>query len=110
VAIVREIAAAKNVPLVDLHTRSKAYCEKLGREGCLFFSPMKTSDGKQVPDGTHLDPDGYVPFARFVVEELRAAVPELAPVLRTEPISERPLPAEKKDETGDPVPNAKKAM
>jgi pectinesterase len=95
VAIIKDIAAAKHVPLVDLHERSKALCERLGREGCLVFSPSKVVDGKTVPDGTHLNPKGSVMFARLVVEELRAAVPELAPVLRAEPLNVDPRPGEK---------------
>lgn len=85
VTIMKEIAAAKNVPLVDLHARSKALCEQIGREGCYMFSPSKIVDGKTVPDGTHLDAKGGVMFARLVVEELRSAVPELRPVLLAEP-------------------------
>jgi acetyl esterase len=41
VDVVKAIAAEKNVPLIDLHARSKELCEKLGKEGCLFFSPTK---------------------------------------------------------------------
>ena len=37
VEIVRAIALEKNVPLVELHDRSKELCEKLGKEGCLVF-------------------------------------------------------------------------
>ena len=84
---VRKIAAAKGVPLVDLHARSQALCERLGRERCLAFSPLKTVDGKSVPDGTHLDAKGSVLFARLVVEELRKVAPELGAVLRAEPVA-----------------------
>lgn len=96
VAIVKEIAAAKHVPLVDLHAQSKTLCEELGREGCLAFSPMKVVDGKSVPDGTHLNRQGYVIFARLVVDELRRAAPALAPVLRSEPLDPLPEPVEAK--------------
>lgn len=101
--IVKEIAAAKNVPLIDLHARSKALCEKLGRDGCLVFSPMKKSGEKTVPDGTHLNDQGYVLFARLVVEELRAAVPDLAPVLLAAPIDPHPRVLETKGDT-EPLP------
>ncbi len=80
VAIVKEIAAAKHVPLVDLHARSKALCEKLGREACHTFSPTKTVDGKSAYDGTHLNAEGHVMFAELVVDELRHGVPALAPI------------------------------
>jgi pectinesterase len=90
-ADVRKIAAEKNVPLVDLHARSLALCEQLGREKCYEFSPVKVVNGKTAYDGTHLVGAGRVMFARLVVEELRKAVPDLSPVLLTEPRD--PMPA-----------------
>jgi lysophospholipase L1-like esterase len=96
--IVREIATAKNVPLIDRHTRSMERCERLGREGCLAFSPSKTVDGKTVPDGTHLNENGYVLFGQLVAEELRGAVPALAALLRTEPLNAHPRVPESKTE------------
>ena len=91
--IVRAIAREKNVPLVELHDRSLALCEKLGRDGCLVFSPKK-EDGKY--DGTHLNAEGYVLFGRLVAEELRQAVPELASYLRAEPRDAKPVAGEKR--------------
>jgi pectinesterase len=88
VEIVRQIAVARQVPLVELHDLSKALCERLGREGCYAFSPRK-EDGDY--DGTHLNAAGSVIFARLVVDELRAEVPALATVLRAEPVAENPL-------------------
>ncbi len=79
---VRKIAEEKHVPLVDLQARSIELCESLGPEKCLEFSPMKNDAGRQVYDATHLNTMGSVMFARLVVEELRKAVPDLAPVLR----------------------------
>jgi pectinesterase len=93
---VRKIAAAKNVPLVDLQARSIELCESLGKEKCLEFSPTKVVDGTNVFDGTHLKPNGSVMFARLVVEELRKNVPELAPVLLAEPRNANPEPADSK--------------
>ena len=89
-AEVRKIAAAKKIPLVDLHARSIELCEKLGREKCYEFSPVKKVDGTNSYDGTHLHGVGRVLFARLVVEELRQAAPELAPVLRDQPLDENP--------------------
>lgn len=86
--IVRAIAREKKVPLVELHDRSLELCEKLGRDGCLVFSPPK-EDGKF--DGTHLNAEGYVLFGRLVAEELRRAVPELAPLIRAEPRDPKPI-------------------
>jgi pectinesterase len=91
---VRKIAAEKHVPLVDLQACSIALCESLGREKCYEFSPTKTVDGTNTFDGTHLKGVGYVLFARLVVDELRRAAPELAPVLRAEPLNPNPVPGE----------------
>lgn len=91
---VREIAAEKKVPLVDLHARSIELCESLGREKCLEFSPTKTVNGTNGVDGTHLNAKGRVLFARLVVEELRKSVPELAPMLRDEPVNNNPVARE----------------
>lgn len=93
VEIIREIAAKKNVPLIELHDRSKALCEQLGREGCYAFSPTKEG-GKY--DGTHLDAKGSVLFARLVVEELRRTVPVLSAGLMAEPDSSKVALAETK--------------
>ena len=90
--IVRAIAREKNVPLVELHDRSKALCEKLGKDGCLVFSPPK-ENGQF--DGTHLNAEGYVLFGRLVAEDLRTAVPALAPYLLAEPRNAKPAAAEK---------------
>ena len=91
---VRKIAAEKQVPLVDLQARSIELCESLGPEKCLEFSPIKTVDGTNTFDATHLKANGSVMFARLVVEELRRAVPELAPVLRAEPANPKPVAKE----------------
>ena len=90
---VRKIAAEKHVPLVDLHARSIALCEQLGPEKCLAFSPHM---GGEAYDGTHLNHQGYVLFARLVVEELRKAVPELAPLLSSNPADAHPVARESK--------------
>jgi pectinesterase len=89
--VVREIAMQKQVPLIELHDRSKELCEKLGREGCLVFSPRK-EDGQY--DGTHLNRKGYVTFGRIVAEELRKAIPALAPVILAEPRNANPVAGE----------------
>lgn len=86
--IVREIAREKNVPLIELHDRSLELCEKLGREGCLVFSPKKEDDKY---DGTHLNAEGYVLFGRLVAEELRRVVPALAPVILETPRNPHPV-------------------
>ena len=82
---VRKIAAEKNVPFVELHDRSKEYYEKVGKAACEKFSPVKTVDGTNSFDGTHLKGEGRVLMARLVVAELRKSVPKLAPHLLPEP-------------------------
>ena len=92
---VRKIAAEKHVPLVDLHDRAKELCESLGKQKCLErFSPIKTVDGTNTYDNTHLRGPGHVMFARLVVDALRQAVPALAPVLLAEPLNADPEPGD----------------
>src|ERR1051326_3923012 len=74
---VKEIGVEKKVPVLDLHARSIEFCQKLGKEGCLAFSPMKTVDGTNTVDNTHLTGDGHLIFGKLVAEELLKAVPEL---------------------------------
>jgi pectinesterase len=93
---VRKIAAEKKVPVVDLHARSIELCESLGREKCLEFSPVKTVNGTNAVDGTHLNAEGHVLFARLVVDELRKSVPELGQILRAEPADAHPIARESK--------------
>ena len=90
--IVRGIAKEKEVPLIELHDRSKELCEKLGRGGCLAFSPKK--EGGQY-DGTHLNGKGYVLFGRIVAEELGKAVPALEPMLLAEARDTNPVAGDK---------------
>ena len=82
---VRKIAVEKNVPLIELHDRSLEYYEKVGRAEVEKFSPIKTVDGTNTIDGTHLAGVGRVLMARLVVDEIGKSVPELAPHLLKEP-------------------------
>lgn len=83
VAALKRVAAEKAVPVIDLHASSQAFCETLGPERTAAFN-FPDAAGKN--DTTHLDARGSVVFARLVVDDLRRAVPALAPVLRVEPI------------------------
>jgi pectinesterase len=78
---VKKLGAEINVPVIDLHASSLAFCEKLGPEKTAAFNPVK--DG--TADTTHLDGKGSVVFAGLVVNELRQLVPALAPYLTTTP-------------------------
>jgi pectinesterase len=82
VEAVKALAKEKNVPLVDLYTRSKQLCEQMGKEKCWEFSPIK--DNNQY-DNTHLNAKGSVMFGQLVVEELIKVAPELKPCFRSEP-------------------------
>ncbi|MGD0551332.1 MAG: rhamnogalacturonan acetylesterase [Sedimentisphaerales bacterium] len=81
----RQLAKEKNVPLVDLHARSKELCEQLGKEKCNELSPLK---GDNQIDNTHLNDKGSVVFGKIVVEELVKAAPELKPCFRSEPAAD----------------------
>ncbi len=83
VEAVKKLAAEKQVPLVDLHARSVELCERIGPEATAKFNPV--TNGKM--DTTHLNARGSVVFAELVVQELRKAVPELAPLLLTNAVS-----------------------
>ena len=98
VEVVKEIAAAKHVPLIDLHERSIELYEKLGKDGCNALSPLKpattkpTKDAEAVADnktagmvydGTHLNEKGSAIVGPIVAAELAKVVPELAPHIHT---------------------------
>ncbi len=82
VEAVKRVATEKGVALVDLHACSLALCESLGPERTAAFD-FPDRAGKI--DTTHLQARGSAVFAELVVNELRRAVPALAPHLRTEP-------------------------
>jgi pectinesterase len=78
VDVVKQIAAEKNVPLIDLHDRSIEVYESLREEACKIISPPK-GDGY---DGTHLNKYGSDLFGSLVAAELRTTVPELNHYIR----------------------------
>ncbi|MGN6368560.1 MAG: rhamnogalacturonan acetylesterase [Phycisphaerae bacterium] len=95
VEVVKEIAAEKHVPLLDLHEKSIELYEKLGREKIEELSPMKpAAKGEQVKtgeteatqkmvyDGTHLNAKGSAVIGRMVAEMVKEQVPGLAPYIK----------------------------
>lgn len=80
----KRVAAEKHIPCLDLHARSIALCETLGPDETAKLNPIK-KDGSV--DRTHLGPAGEFVFARLVLEDLRAAAPELAPFLVVNPVA-----------------------
>ncbi len=75
VAAVKELAAAKNVPVLDLHAASMAMYEKIGKAAMDELSP-KTATGEI--DNTHLNPKGQEVVGTLVAEELKRIDPECA--------------------------------
>ncbi len=83
---VRKIAAAKHVPLLELHDRALELYESIGREKCYEFSPDEGDrTNTNVFDGTHLLANGSMIFARIIVDELHKKVPELDAAFRSDP-------------------------
>jgi pectinesterase len=85
VEAVRRLAAETQVPLVDLHAISLADAEHTGEDVWAELSPR--DDTGQV-DRTHLNAKGSAVVGRMVIEGLRTAVPELAPLLRVESVAQ----------------------
>jgi len=75
----RKVAREKEVPLIDLHTRSKALIEKLGEKGSAAWAPEgKKVNGVVTPDRTHVNDEGSLVIGRIVALELKVRVTELA--------------------------------
>ena len=73
---VKNVAAEKKAPLLDLHARSIELFEQLGPEGCRELSPNDPKTGKV--DATHLNRKGGEVVGKLVARELKKAVPALA--------------------------------
>ena len=83
--IVRGIAKEMSVPLLELHDRSLAVCNAIGKDACVaLLSTEKPAGGF---DGTHLTPAGATLMGAIVADELKRAVPELAGYIRAVPAS-----------------------
>jgi lysophospholipase L1-like esterase len=106
--VVKEIAAEKHVPLIDLHSLSIQLYEQIGKDGCNELSPLKDANaskhaknaddngvnpvsgeapatqpaGPKVYDGTHLNPKGSAIIGAIVAGELAKVVPDLAPYIK----------------------------
>jgi lysophospholipase L1-like esterase len=105
--VVKQIAAEKHVPLIDLHAISIQLYERLGKEACNELSPLKVATpkrsktttqpdvesaseippatrptGPKVFDGTHLNPKGAAIIGPIVAAELAKVVPDLAPYIK----------------------------
>jgi len=76
VEVTRSVAAAQDVPLIDLNARSIAQMNELGPDAAAVFD-IKSSDPEK-SDKTHLSPEGATRIAHLVATEIRTIVPELA--------------------------------
>jgi polygalacturonase/lysophospholipase L1-like esterase len=75
----RQVAAEKNVPLIDLSAYSIELLNRVGKQGAAEFD-VKKPDG--TPDTTHLSRKGSATFGKLVADELLKVVPELQRKLR----------------------------
>ncbi len=71
----REVAAEKNVPLIDLSAISIALLNQAGAAKAAEFD-VKNADGS--PDRTHLSRKGSATFGKIVAAELVKVAPELS--------------------------------
>jgi len=76
VAVVREVAAEKQAPLIELYSLTLAQAEKLGPDGCADIDG-RDKDGKR--DHTHLGPKGRQEIGAMAAHELVRLIPALRP-------------------------------
>ncbi|MCJ8167034.1 rhamnogalacturonan acetylesterase [Pontibacter sp. E15-1] len=86
-AVVRAVAAEKNVPLLDLERRTRELVARYGEEKSkALYLHLGPNEYASLPDGrtddTHLSAYGAFRVNDLVAEELRKAVPELAAYLK----------------------------
>lgn len=85
--VVREVAKQQQVPLIDLHQRTKALVETFGEERSkLLFLHLEPYEYESLPEGkkddTHLSAYGAFKVSDLVVAEMQEALPELAKKLK----------------------------
>jgi lysophospholipase L1-like esterase len=74
VQAVRELAAEKSIPLIDLYTLTLAQAEKLGPDGCAEID-ARLPDGKR--DRTHLGPRGREEIGQMAAQEFLKLMPSM---------------------------------
>ena len=88
----KRVATSMQVPLIDLQSESIAYLDKIGpTEGQELGITKKDTDGRTIPDKTHLNWQGSYVFGRMVAINLGKAVPALRKYVLDHPAE---LPAE----------------
>jgi|GEM_PF-675022 len=84
-ATMKRVATEMKVPLIDLQADSIAYLDKIGEaEGTKLGITKKDTDGKTIPDKTHLDWAGSYAFGRIVAVDLGRSVPGLARYVKSD--------------------------
>jgi lysophospholipase L1-like esterase len=88
--IVRSVAAAEKVPLIDMHRRSEAVLRALGPDSSrTLFNQLKPGENPNYPkgieDNTHFNPKGAEIMAGLAIEGLRDLKIELSAHLRRAP-------------------------
>lgn len=86
-AVVKEVGKEQNVPVLDLHEKSRklvtAYGDERSKQLFLHIAPGEYAflpEGRE--DDTHLSPLGAFRVCDLVAEELKEKVPELAKYLK----------------------------
>jgi lysophospholipase L1-like esterase len=74
VEVVRQVAAEKAIPLIDLYTLSKEQAERLGVDGCAEIDG-RTAEGKR--DTTHLGARGRREIGEMAAREFLRLVPAM---------------------------------
>ncbi|GAA4443038.1 hypothetical protein GCM10023188_43470 [Pontibacter saemangeumensis] len=85
--VVREVAAKRKVPLLDLERKTKELVSRYGEERSkALFLHIAPSEYESLPEGrednTHLSAYGAFRVSDLVVEEMREALPEVAKLLK----------------------------
>ncbi|MGA9667991.1 MAG: GDSL-type esterase/lipase family protein, partial [Terracidiphilus sp.] len=84
----KRVAQSMHVPLIDLQAESIEYLDKIGpAAGDKLGITKKDSQGRTIPDKTHLNWQGSYVFGRIVAVDLGKAVPDLATYILPEPAS-----------------------
>ena len=82
----KRVALSMHVPLIDLQSESIAYLDKIGpTAGQALGITKKDTDGRTIPDKTHLNWQGSYVFGRIVAVDLGKIVPVLNKYVRPQP-------------------------
>ena len=85
VAVMHKLAAEKKVPLLELHERAVDLYLKIGREKTDTWGlpkPDPANPKVTILDKTHFNAEGSLAMGKVVADELKRAVPELAPYIQ----------------------------